>query len=233
MTVTFSLICVLLVISLSDPRVRAARLVDTAEDFVDLGDFGDLLLVDRTRKVISNQSRHFLKVRKGVAARVAAASETLSNRGLRLLVKEGYRPLSLQRAYFDRRLVKLRDEYPSASEDRLFELASRYAAPPEVAAHPTGAAVDLTLATVEGVELDMGSVLNATDEESSGACYTECQFISRHARDNRQVLKEAMQSAGFINYPSEWWHWSYGDRYWAVICGAQHALYGPVEEDDL
>jgi hypothetical protein len=25
----------------------------------------------------------------------------------------------------------------------------------------------------------------------------------------------------------EWWHWSYGDRYWAVVTGAPAALYAP------
>jgi hypothetical protein len=24
-----------------------------------------------------------------------------------------------------------------------------------------------------------------------------------------------MQAHGFVNYPTEWWHFSYGDRYWA------------------
>jgi zinc D-Ala-D-Ala dipeptidase len=223
----------LIVISLSNPLVRDARLVDTGEGFVDLGEIDDLVLVDRTRKFVSNPSSHFLKVRAGVAARLADASQALTSKGLRLLVREGYRPLSLQRAYFDRRLAQLEADYPSTPKDRLIELTSRYAAPPEVAAHPTGAAVDLTLATFKGVELDMGSVFNATDEESFGACYTACQFISRNARENRQVLAQAMESVGFVNYPSEWWHWSYGDRYWAVISEAQHALYGAVEEENL
>jgi hypothetical protein len=36
-----------------------------------------------------------------------------------------------------------------------------------------------------------------------------------------------MGSAGFINYSTEWWHWSYGDRYWALITKADSAIYGP------
>jgi len=32
-----------------------------------------------------------------------------------------------------------------------------------------------------------------------------------------------------VNYPTEWWHWSYGDRYWAFVTGAPHALYGPTK----
>jgi len=51
--------------------------------------------------------------------------------------------------------------------------------PPEVAAHPTGAAVVLTLKSSRSAELNIGSVLNANDEESSGACYTACRFISQ------------------------------------------------------
>jgi len=224
---------VALVISLSDTVVASVALIDAGEQLVDLGDIGDLVLVDRTRSVVSNLSRHFLKVRVGVAERLMFAARKLSAQSLRLLVKEGYRPLSLQRTYFDRRLLKLRMQYPSASDALLIELTSRYAAPPEVAAHPTGAAVDLTLATQEGVELDMGSVLNATDEESSGACYTACQFISRQAQANRRLLATAMFAPGFVNYPSEWWHWSYGDRYWAVISDEPCAIYGPVEEECL
>lgn len=42
-----------------------------------------------------------------------------------------------------------------------------------------------------------------------------------------------MTAAGFVNYPSEWWHWSYGDRYWAVCEKQPHALFGPVEEEAL
>lgn len=41
------------------------------------------------------------------------------------------------------------------------------------------------------------------------------------------VLGTALASAGLVNYPSEWWHWSYGDRYWALATGTSSALYGP------
>jgi D-alanyl-D-alanine dipeptidase len=112
-------------------------------------------------------------------------------------------------------------------------MASRYVAPADVAAHPTGAAIDLTLCFTDGSQADMGSVLNATDAESCGACYTESAFIRREAVWHRNVLRHAMTTAGFVNYPSEWWHWSYGDRYWAVVRQQPNAIYGPVEESDL
>ncbi|MEU3710149.1 M15 family metallopeptidase [Streptomyces catenulae] len=33
------------------------------------------------------------------------------------------------------------------------------------------------------------------------------------ARAHRRLLACALRGAGFVNYPTEWWHWSYGDRY--------------------
>ena len=37
-----------------------------------------------------------------------------------------------------------------------------------------------------------------------------------------------MTGAGFVNYPTEWWHWSYGDRYWALQSGQRVARYATV-----
>ena len=37
-----------------------------------------------------------------------------------------------------------------------------------------------------------------------------------------------MQAQGFANYVREWWHYSYGDRYWAWMNGQPRAIYGPV-----
>ncbi|WP_419689050.1 M15 family metallopeptidase [Burkholderia theae] len=207
--------------------------MESHEGFVDLATFDERIAVDLSRSVVSNPSPHFLKVRRGIAERLVVAAHALPA-DLRLYVKEGYRPLALQREYFTRHLAQLRATLnPLPSDDALYELASHHVAPPEVAAHPTGAAVDLTLISASGIEADMGSIMNATDHESSGACYTHNAFISRAAARNRQVLIDALTGAGFTNYPSEWWHWSFGDRYWAVMQRESLAIYGPVEESML
>jgi D-alanyl-D-alanine dipeptidase len=50
-------------------------------------------------------------------------------------------------------------------------------------------------------------------------------------RTSRRTLEVnyalSMDAAGFINYLQEWWHWSYGDRYWAFQTSAEATLYGP------
>ncbi len=109
--------------------------------------------------------------------------------------------------------------------------ASRYVSPPEIAPHSAGAAVDLTLADADGRELDLGTRMNASPEESAGACYTQAATITAEAREHRDILGAALTSAGLVNYPTEWWHWSYGDRYWALESGAIAACYGPKELD--
>lgn len=43
-----------------------------------------------------------------------------------------------------------------------------------------------------------------------------------------ELLARVLRGAGLVNYPTEWWHWSYGDRYWALMTGAPAAVYGPV-----
>ncbi|MFE5096719.1 dipeptidase [Streptomyces sp. NPDC056638] len=53
--------------------------------------------------------------------------------------------------------------------------------------------------------------------------------ISVRARTNRATLGGALSTAGLINYGTDWWHWSFGDRYWALQTQQPAALYGPVE----
>jgi len=219
-------------LTLADPRIRDIELKEGAAPFVDLASFSQLISVDVSRKLISSRSEYFLWVREPVAARLLTASVALPGQ-FRLLVTEGYRPLAQQRASFARSAAELRDAHPELDEDAIFDRASTYVAPPDVAAHPTGAAVDLMLVNLDGSAADMGSMLNANDAESSGCCYTGSRFISRTAAANRRILECAMMSAGFVNYPSEWWHWSYGDRYWAAVTGQPNAFFGPVEEMEL
>ena len=71
--------------------------------------------------------------------------------------------------------------------------------------------------------------IDATPEQSAGTCYFDADGISRFARSHRRLLSTVLTWSGFVNYPTEWWHWSYGDRYWALVTGAPAALHGPVE----
>jgi D-alanyl-D-alanine dipeptidase len=214
------------IILMSDARVAAIPVQECGERLVDVS--GVLLVDDRKNKDSDGGAE--LHLRQGVLDRLVEAQALLPD-GLRLLFVEGYRPPALQRRYFEGYGDELRAANPDWSADRIRSAASRYVSPPEIAPHSAGAAVDLTLADADGRELDMGTPMNANPEESDGACYTGADNITAEARANRAVLGKALDAVGLVNYPTEWWHWSYGDRYWALTVGAPAALYGPKDLD--
>ena len=200
-------------ILLSDPRVAAVPVLDSREPLVALDpSFGPARAL----------------VRQGVATRLATA-QTLLSGGLRLRVVEGHRTVADQQAIINRYSAEVCADRPGISPGDLHELVSRFVAPVEVAPHVAGAAVDLTLVDAQGREVDMGTPVDATPERSGGACYTAAVGISPFARSHRRLLSTVLTWSGLVNYPTEWWHWSYGDRYWALATGADAAHYGPVE----
>ncbi|MDX6371893.1 MAG: zinc D-Ala-D-Ala dipeptidase [Nocardioidaceae bacterium] len=200
-------------ILLSDARVSAVPLVDNREPLVALdASFGPARAL----------------VRAGVATRLAAA-QTLLSGGLQLRVVEGHRSVADQRAIIARYSAEVCAARPGISPGDLDRLVSRFVSPLAVAPHVAGAAVDLTLVDARGEEVEMGTPVDATPEQSSGACYFASADISRFARSHRRLLATVLTWSGFVNYPTEWWHWSYGDRYWALTTDAPAAVYGPVE----
>lgn len=211
------------IVLMSDQRVAAIPLQDCGEDLVDVRMNG-LKIDDRKR----DEAGAWAHVRQGVLTRLLHAQSLLPT-GVTLLFVEGFRPPTLQRRYFEEYSDELARAHPDWQAAQLREAASRFVSPPEIAPHSAGAAVDVTLIDHLGRELDMGTRVNASPEESEGACYTDAPGLSDRARTNRATLGGALSVAGLINYGTEWWHWSFGDRYWALGTQQPAALYGPVE----
>ena len=210
-------------ILLSDPQIAAIPSADNGEPLVDLREVDEL----RWDKRLADDAGAFARLREGVLQRLLTAQSALPY-GFRLLIVEGYRPASLQRLYFDEYKIELRLAYPQWTDERVHVEASKYVSPPEVAPHGTGGAVDLTLCTAAGDELDLGTEVNDSPEASGNRCFTASRDISTDARRNRQTLVAALSEAGLVNYPTEWWHWSFGDRYWAFSTKAASTRYAAV-----
>ena len=117
--------------------------------------------------------------------------------GLRLLVYDAVRPLSVQRTMWER--VK----------DTPYH---RYVAHPDrLSLHNFGAAVDLTLADSLGQPLDMGTPFDhfrraagISDEEG----LIRQGILNRQQVQNRQLLRQVMRHAGFRSISGEWWHFN-------------------------
>ena len=200
-------------ILLSDPRVSAIPVQDNGEALVRL----DTML---GRRVF---------VRAALADRLLEA-QTLLPAGISLHVVEGYRSAAAQQAIVTSYSAELCAVHPGISATDLELLSSRFVAPLAVAPHVAGAAVDLTLIDACGDELDLGTPIDATPEQSGGRCYSASRDISADARAHRLLLARVLGSVGLVNYPTEWWHWSFGDRYWALATSAPHAIYGPATQ---
>ena len=162
-------------------------------------------------------------LRQAVADRLLYAAALLPA-GYRLKIYDAWRPYEVQKALYDAYYQKLAksEEYQNASEERLHALARIYVSYPDKTklfsyVHSSGGAVDLTIVTDAGQELDMGC---GFDDFTAAA--TACAMEKGNqpvARDNRRLLYHVMVQAGFTSYPAEWWHYDYGDVFWGAMSG--------------
>jgi zinc D-Ala-D-Ala dipeptidase len=205
---------------IDDPRVLALCILSNDEPFIDISNL-TTLAVDKDREDVQKLSDDLFQVRSGVADRLFRAQACLPD-GYQLQLKEGWRPIWVQKRLWRLNLERQRASRPDLTEEELHQENARLVAPPDMAPpHSTGGAVDVVLLH-HGDCVDMGWGFNQPGERAHTA-----YPVSGTARQNRDILAHAMDSAGFVNYPTEWWHWSYGDRYWAFQTSHEAALYGP------
>ncbi|MEP6551627.1 MAG: M15 family metallopeptidase [Gemmatimonadales bacterium] len=131
-------------------------------------------------------------LRREAAAALGHVERELRPRGLGIKVFDAYRPVRATLAMVD---WTERVNRPDLLKDGYIASRSR---------HNLGLAIDLTLVDLAtGRELDMGTPFDTF----SAAAHTANAF--GEAAVNRQKLKAAMESQGFLNYDQEWWHFSF------------------------
>ncbi len=158
---------------------------------------------------------------------------------MKLVLIEGYRSIKDQQQSWDEKVNYVRSQHPDLS---LVEIEQQVvwviARPSEYSNHNCGGAVDVTLVYENGDLVDMGTPYpsgganNQLDKELSRETCERYPMFSPHItqkqQDNRKILRTAMECAGFVWYPGEWWHYCYNDRMWAVYSGNRECGYGPV-----
>ncbi len=169
-------------------------------------------------------------LRECAATKLFLAEEILGHMTggtLTLKMTDALRPMELQQQYFAEIRQSLAAQGLEGQElyDRTVDvIADPDFCPP----HVTGGAVDVTLAeTQTGKDVDMGT---GVDEIGNERIYLWHPGLSADQRRHRLLLFTAMTQAGFVNVPSEWWHYSFGDRQWALRTSKTHAMYGIVEK---
>lgn len=194
-----------------------------------------LVLVSETDKlkigIVNKEYKTTFYVRKAVAEKLYLVSGSLPD-GICLVLIEGYRSTQNQQNSWDNAFNLLKMENPTYSDEQINKKVGLVVAKPlPLANHHCGGAVDVTLMYSNGILIDMGTPYPS--HAMSADYYKKFQMlsndISNKQKKNRKILREAMEIAGFVWYPGEWWHYCWGDRMWAVYSGNTECYYGSIE----
>lgn len=198
-----------------------------AEPFVRVDSGGGVEVCMQYPKLRMHNAESCCYLRSEVAHMLFCAARSLP-RGHALRVWDAWRPFALQQelyATYSEHIIRqfgLQD----ATEDERDAVVSQYVAIPienraTPPAHTTGGAVDLTIVGPHGTQLAMGTEFDAFTHKTTTDWFEHAPKGEADADvlKNRRLLFHVMRDAGFVNLPSEWWHYSYGDTNWARATG--------------
>lgn len=176
--------------------------------------------------------------RAQVADKVLRAAQALQQQGFMIHLEDCFRPLGVQEGLFKRRVQLTLAEHPEwiTDWDKVWQEArSKTAISPWMAGHKSGAAVDITLRTLEGEPLPLG---NAYPEGGPKVALVY-PYVTQAQWSTRQLFSVSMELAGLRLYPYENWHASWGDLSAAIVQGSTSEAqqnyvtqYGPIKGFD-
>lgn len=218
------------IVFITDKRVLAIPVKECKEPWVNLQE-QSVIEIGPSPEIPNNTDYFYM--RNKVYEKLVQAQTKLPS-GLRFCLYEAYRSLELQKILYDGRYAKVKHAHPDWSHEDLHVETTRLVSPvveldgtPNIPPHATGAAVDVYLLDENGDAIDMGMHPKDWQDDVDGSLsVTHSDAISETAQKNRDIMSKVLSEVGFVNYPTEFWHWSYGDRYWAYHTQQPYALYG-------
>lgn len=175
-----------------EPDKREAHLIEliTLDDTIKL-DIRYARTDNFTGKKVYPEARAFLQ--KPAAEGVLAVHKKLREKGLGLVIFDGYRPWSITKLFW---------------ETVIPEHKKFVADPAKGSKHNRGCAVDLSIYDLKtGKLLPMPSDFDEFTERASP------DYIggTDEERANRDMLRKLMEEQDFIVNPNEWWHFDHKD----------------------
>ncbi len=188
----------------------------------------ELVEIFETEKIKLLKDHKFLSpyLRNSANDLLIKASNSLPE-DYKLLIVTAHRPFWMQKILWRNRLFQMAKGHPLMmilNYKKWRKMATVYTAPPGGSPHQCGGAVDLTIIDKNNERLDMGTTLTDFGKKVN----TFNDLITDKQKQNREILYKAMTEAGFVNYPMEWWHYSYGDRTWAAYSERLECFYGKI-----
>jgi len=222
------------ILYITDPKILAIPIIECYEPLIDIKDYQQLKYGDPPECELTKEC--YTKLRQSVFEKLCHAQTDLPN-GWHFRLYEGFRSRKVQQMLFAQEFSRVVARYPNDSYEKQFYETTRLVSPVKnldgscnIPPHNTGGAVDIEIINENGELVDMGMAVKDWCWVQPEICLTDCDLISKEAKKNRTLLLEIMQAHDFINYPTEWWHFSYGDRYWAYHQPVRQAIYGSADE---
>jgi len=160
-----------------DPTIRLDVRYATSDNFVG--------------RPVYREARAFLQ--RPAAEALVRAHRKLAEKGLGLVVFDGYRPWAVTKAFWD----------ATPEEKKVF-----VADPRKGSRHNRGCSVDVTLYDRStGKTVDLGGAY----DEFGPRSYVTWEGGAKEQRERRDLLRGAMEREGFFVYPWEWWHFDFKD----------------------
>lgn len=131
-------------------------------------------------------------IRRETGEKLVKANQIFREKGYTIKVWDAYRPLSIQRAFYE---VYPDNYFVAKPPDKPITSGFR-------PRHNNGMAVDITLVDKNGKELEMPSEFDDFTEKASPTY----EHMTIEARKNVDYLIEVMESFGFRIHEGEWWH---------------------------
>jgi D-alanyl-D-alanine dipeptidase len=219
------------VLLIADPKILAVKIIENHEPMVNLTQ-QNIIAYGESPEIPNNTD--YTQMRKKIYEKLVAAQKLLP-KGVHFRIWEAYRSLHTQEMIFQGRYKIVRALYPTWTKDAVFTETTRLVSPvinldgsKNIPPHSTGGTVDIYLIDDKGNPLEMGLHPRdwMTKDNDGSRSLTASTVISQTAQANRKIMNQALEAVGFINYQGEYWHWSYGDRYWAYFTKQPFAIYG-------
>jgi len=217
---------------IADPKILEIPIKENNEPIIDLSGQTNIAIDTNNR----TNNVDYTKIRKTVYEKLIEAQSLLPN-NLKFCLYEGYRSLTLQKKLFEERYIQIKNLHNNWSYEEVFIETTKFVSPVinldgsrNIPPHSTGAAIDVYLVNDNGRPIDMGVTIDNLQDQDGSLSKTDSKIISLEAQKNRQFMNKSLSMVGFINYPTEYWHWSFGDRYWAYYTNNEYAVYGGFVE---
>ena len=218
------------IVLIADPRVLKIPIHENQESLMDLKD-QSILVFGPSPEIPNNTD--YTKMRKGVYDRLVKA-QALLPKGYKFCLYEAYRSLTTQEKIFSDQYKQLKSLHPTWPHEQIFKESTKLVSPvinldgsKNIPPHSTGGAIDVYLLGLDDQPVDMGIHPKDWMQDLDGkTSQTDSPKISSKAQRHRAIMSKALSAVGFINYPTEYWHWSFGDLYWAYHTKNPTAIYG-------